>query len=352
MIHAHAGDAGAVSTRALSILLAIAVLVSLCTAYRVFWRGGGGKLVIYCAHDSIHSEAVIRKFETATGIPVSIRFDAEATKSLGLVELLMRERSNPRCDVFWNNQVLGTEFLKEEDLLLPYKGSGYQRIPETFKDPGGRWAGFAARLRVYIINTDQVAAEENAVLQALEGDLTRVAVARPLYGTTLTHYAALWDQWGKDRLVAWHEDWHRRGVREVPGNAAVKALVAEGICSVGLTDTDDFFAALDAGKPVAMVPVRMESGAVICIPNSVAIIKGTCRLESAKKLVDFLLSASTEVMLATSRSRQIPLGPTKTHRLPAEVKAMQKLVRLSLPLRPLARARSECLSWLKSKAIR
>ncbi|MDP6108080.1 MAG: hypothetical protein QGI33_06570 [Candidatus Brocadiia bacterium] len=37
---------------------------------------------------------------------------------------------------------------------------------------------------------------EEAVTAALAGDLSRVAIAKPLYGTTLSHYSVLWDLCG------------------------------------------------------------------------------------------------------------------------------------------------------------
>ena len=121
----------------------------------ILWWGSAGRsaLVVYCAHDSIYSEKILRDFEKRTGIPVAIRFDTEATKSLGLVELLVREKEAPRCDVFWNNELLGTLDLAERGILEPYASASFARIPAAFKDPGGRWTGFAARLRVYIFNT-------------------------------------------------------------------------------------------------------------------------------------------------------------------------------------------------------
>ena len=76
---------------------------------------GPESLVVYCAHDSLYSKQILEEFERQTGIPVSIRFDTEATKSLGLVNLLIREKAYPRCDVFWNNQVLGTLDLRSEE---------------------------------------------------------------------------------------------------------------------------------------------------------------------------------------------------------------------------------------------
>ena len=52
----------------------------------------GGDVVIYCAHDSVYSEQILQDFEDQTGIRLDIRFDTEATKSLGLTELLVREK--------------------------------------------------------------------------------------------------------------------------------------------------------------------------------------------------------------------------------------------------------------------
>ncbi len=329
------------------LLLPVAIVLAALIAYRFVWRGGRQPLVVYCAHDSVYAEKVLRDFEERTGIPLSVKFDTEATKSLGLVELLIREKDRPRCDVFWNNELLGTLDLKEDGVLLPYEGPGFERIPPGFKDPDGCWAGFGARLRVYIVNTDALAPTKEAVEKALEGDLSRVAMAKPLYGTTLTHYSVLWDLWGQEKLEAWHEDWRARGVREVTGNAQVKDLVAEGVCDLGLTDTDDFFLAKDAGKPVAAVPVRVADGSTICIPNTACIINGTRRAEDARRLVDYLLSAECELALAESKSRQVPLGPVEEGVLPEDVRTLKEWAEAGVSLNSLLPARTACLAWLK-----
>ena len=332
-------------------MLVAAVVVSVLAAYRLLWHGRGERLVVYCAHDAVYAEKVLAEFEKRSGISVSLVPDTEATKSLGLVETLIREREASRCDVFWNNQLLGTLQLAEAGILLPYKGPGFERMPAAFKDREGRWAGFGARLRVYIVNTERLAPQEQAVKKALEGDLSRVVIAKPLYGTTLSHYSVLAHEWGLEKLKAWHGDLRRRGICEVMGNAQVKDLVARGKCDVGLTDTDDYFVARDEGEPVAMVPIRLEDGSVICIPNTVCIIKGTKRLGAAKKLVDYLLSEECEVALAGSRSRQIPLGPVKEELLPPEVRELRAVATDSYPLAEAFPARAACLMWLKSEYV-
>lgn len=331
---------------ALAVLILTGVWLS-----GTYGRLGKETLVVYCAHDAVYAEDILRTFEQETGVAVEVRFDTEATKSLGLVQLIERERQHPRCDVFWNNELLGTLSLQEQGLLEPYQGTGWQRIPEQFRDPAGYWVGFAARLRVWMVNINAAAADQATIDAILETEASRAAFAQPMFGTTLTHYAVLWNEWGPEKLKAWRANLLRDGLKEVKGNAAVKDLVASGQSDCGATDTDDVFVALDDMHPVDMFPVRV-GGKVIAIPNTVAIIQGTRRRALAEKLVDYLTSAETELVLARSKSRQIPLGPVEDRDIPDEVRRLRDWSRDSVDLRPLLPARNACLNWLREEFAR
>jgi iron(III) transport system substrate-binding protein len=330
--------------------LPFAALAALFLAWWILARRGPEPLVVYCSHDAIRAEKILRDFEKRSGIPIAIRYDTEATKSLALLELLVREKDAPRCDVFWSNELLGMSELAGRDILLSYKGPGWTRMPERFRDPDGAWTGFAARMRVVIYNPERVTAAH--IPERLAGDLSRVAMAKALYGTTLTHYIALWQMLGADAVKAWHKESRARGLLELNGNAAVKDAVAEGVCDLGFTDTDDFFEAKDAAKSVAAEPVRLADLRTIVIPNTVAIIRGTRRESNARQLVDFLLSEETELALARSKSRQIPLGSVPPDQLPAEVRELAEWAKHGLDLRALGPARAACLEWLKSEYLR
>ncbi|MFM7057217.1 MAG: extracellular solute-binding protein [Planctomycetota bacterium] len=300
--------------------LAIATLLPLITRR----TSTSPQVVVYCAHDSIFADAVLKKFHERTGIHVTVRYDEEASKSLGLTQLLLAERDAPRCDVFWNNQTLGTIRLQRAGLLKPCPPEWFARIPERYRDPEGCWCGFAGRFRVWIVNTDHMQADPEVVDQAFAGaDLSRCSLAVPLFGTTLTHYTELAAEMGLDKLRRWHQSLRERGIREARGNGAVRDLVAAGACDFGLTDTDDAFAAIDAGKPVQMLPCRLPSGKTVCIPNSVAIIRNSPHPEAAEKLLKFLLSEEVELMLASSAARQMPLGEVPVERLPDRLQPLR-----------------------------
>ena len=196
------------SNRSIIFILILAALI--LAGFWVTTLSDG--LVVYCAHDAVYSKQILDDFTRQTGIRVQVRFDTEATKSLGLINLIVQERNQPRCDVFWNNELLGTKELQEQGLLAAYCGSAWQRIPARYRDPEGHWVGFAARLRVYLVNTDQLPATEEAVRDALQGDLSHVAIAKPMFGTTLTQYSLMW-QHGAEELKAWHADIRQRGIK-------------------------------------------------------------------------------------------------------------------------------------------
>lgn len=308
------------------------------------------RLVLYCAHDAVYARQIIARFEEATGIDVEARFDEEANKSLGLTNLLVSEQQHPRCDVFWNNQTLGTVRLKDAGVLAPYQSPNAKRIPERFRDPDHFWTGFAARLRVYLVNTEHVEATEDTVRRLLAADsLARVTIARPQFGTTLSHYSVIAAEQGMNELRSWHEGQRARGIREVRGNSMTKDLVAEGICDLGYTDTDDAFVAIDAGHPVEMLPVRTENGQTICMPNSVALIRNCPHPDEAKRLIDFLLSAETEVLLARSKARQIPLGPVSEAELPQELVKLREWAADGCDLRKAAAVNQQVLDWLTAE---
>jgi len=304
-------------------------------------------VVVYCAHDSVFADSILRQFEQQTGIRVDVRYDEEANKSLGLTQMLLAEKNGPRCDVFWNNQTLGTIRLQRAGVLQPLPLEPLQRIPQKFRDPDNLWCCFAARLRVWIVNTERMTCTPETISDALsQSDLSNAAIAVPLYGTTLTQYAEMCREQGLQTLTTWHESLHQRGIREVRGNGAVRDLVAAGDCSFGLTDTDDFFAALAAGKPVDMLPFRLQDESTICIPNTVAMIRNCPHPDTAKKLIQFLLSEATERQLAESPSRQIPLGPTSTNSLPPEVQRLLPWAAAATDPAAAADADSLVLSWL------
>lgn len=271
-------------------------------------------VVIYVAHDEMYSRPILDEFERETGLRVLAQYDTEASKTTGLVNRILAERSRPRADVFWNNEVAQTIRLKNEGALEKYTSPLAEGIPAKFRDAAGYWTGFAARARVIIYNTELVSEPPRSIQELANPEWKgRAAIAYPMFGTTATHAAAWFAWWGDERAIEFFRSLNANDVAILPGNAAVRDLVARGEYAWGLTDTDDANGGVEDGFPVKwLLPDQDPDGAglgTVLIPNTAALVRGGPNPDGGRRLIDFLLRPETEATLAASRSLQIPLRP-------------------------------------------
>ncbi|HWB09511.1 MAG TPA: extracellular solute-binding protein [Pirellulales bacterium] len=274
---------------------------------------GDNEVVVYTALDAEFSQPILEQFEYQSGIKVLPKFDVESTKTLGLTQAIIAESDRPRCDVFWNNEILNTLRLEQRGLLTAYRPKIAETYPAIYRSPEGRWHGFAARARVLLVNTGLVPADG---LPGSVYDLAdekwrgRCGIAKPLFGTTATHAACLFAYLGDDKAEQLLRDMKANEVKIFAGNKQVAQAVSAGEIAFGLTDTDDAMIELEEARPVKIVyPDQGEKGiGTLFIPNTLAIIKGSPHEEQAKQLVNYLLTPAIEVELANSPSAQIPLS--------------------------------------------
>jgi iron(III) transport system substrate-binding protein len=290
------------------------------------------EVVVYAALDREFSEPVLARFEQETGVRVLPKYDDESTKTVGLTNAIIQESNRPRCDVFWNNEILNTLRLEERGLLDAYPSPAAADYPEMYRSPEGTWHGFAGRARILIINTDLVPESERpkSIYDLADPKWKgKVGIARPIAGTTASHAAVLFAALGEEKAKEFFQSLKANEIQILSGNKQVATACASGQIAFGLTDTDDAIIEIERAGPVAIVyPDQGEDQlGTLFIPNTLAIIKGCPHPEQARKLVDFLLAPATEAQLALGASAQIPLNPKVTTepkvKTPKTVKAMQ-----------------------------
>ncbi len=303
--------------------------------------GGGSTVVVYSALDEEFARPVLEAYAKRAGVDLLPKFDVESTKTVGLTNLIVAEAARPRCDVFWNNEILNTIRLGRKGLLAPIRPAHAGEVPATFKAKDGTWYGFAARARVLLVNTEVVPEGDRpkGLADLIEPRWKgRVGIAKPLAGTTATHAACLFAAWGDQKAMAYFRDLKSNGVRVFGGNKDVARAVGSGEIAFGLTDTDDAMGEILAGRPVAIVYPDREPDALgtLFIPNVLAVLKGAPHPRQAEALVDHLLSPEVEATLAEGPSAQIPLltsskatarveTPRTVHAMPADFEAAAKL---------------------------
>ena len=305
----------AMKIRPIPTLLALALLAG-CGEEGAAPGGGdgdAGRVVVYTALDQEFSEPILEDYEAETGTAVDAKYDVESTKTVGLTNKIIAERDRPRCDVFWNNELVNTLRLKQEGLLEPFIPEHADEIPATFKAADGTWYGFAGRARVLIVN-DEIVPEADyptSIRDMVDPKWKgKVGIAKPLFGTTATHAACLFEAWGDEEAKKYFNDLKANDVQILSGNKQVAQDVASGRLAFGLTDTDDAMAMIEQeGAPAVIVyPDRGDDElGTLFIPNAIAVIKGAPDPEAAEALASYLLSPEVEAALAEGPSAQIPL---------------------------------------------
>lgn len=239
------------------------------------------RVIIYTSQDEEYAEPIFQDFEKSTGIKVMAVFDSEAVKTVGLVNRLLAESSNPQCDVFWNNEELRTRMLATKNI---------------FRETNG-WVQLGYRSRRLAMNTNHISVGDaphkflDATNTAYRG---KVALAYPLFGTTASHFLCLRQAWGD---AAW-QNWCRALVANKPfivdGNSVAAKQVGSGEAFLAFTDSDDAAAEQREGAQISILPLADDS---LIIHNTAGIIRGAPHPDAAQKLLDYLRSEAVQQKL-------------------------------------------------------
>ena len=272
-------------------------------------------VVVYSALDEEFAYPILNAFERTTEHETGViaKFDIESTKTVGLVNQIIGEADKPRADVFWNNEIMHTVRLQKLGLLQPHDWQVPSEWPADMIASDGTWCGFAARARVLLVNTDLLA--DASARPSSVSDLAdpmwaeRCAVARPLFGTTATHFAILRERLGRAEAIEFAQK-VAENAQVLSGNKQVAQAVSAGRVAWGLTDTDDAMIERELGYPVEIIfPDQQPSQpGTLRIPNTVAILKGAPHPVAAGRLVDYLVTPQTEDRLAMGPSSQLPIS--------------------------------------------
>jgi len=305
------------------------------------------EVVVYVSEDQVFSEPILKDFEKETGIKVKAVYDTEETKSTGVMNRLIAEKNNPQADVFWANEPIRAELLKQKGISAVYFSPNAKGIPDVHKDPQGYWTGFSARARVFVVNK-KVQNKPTSILAYTSPQWKgKGVIANPRFGTTTVQMAALFTMWGNEKAQAFIASMKQNEVGISTSNGESTDFVASGEFDFSLVDSDDAVSRIRQGKAIDMVYPDQGLNEIGCliVPNAVVLIKGARHPDNAKKLIDYLLSKATEKKLAFADCAQIPLHTGVE--TPAEMKSIEDIKVMNIDYGAVARKMEEIQPYLK-----
>ncbi len=279
----------------------------------------------YVSEDQVFSEPILKDFERETGIRVNAVFDTEEAKSTGVMNRLLAEKGNSQADVYWANEPVRADVLRQQGISTPFQPSNAKEIPAQFKDPEGYWTGFSARARLIVVNKN-AKLKPVSILSYVDPKMKgRTVTANPLFGTTTAQMAALFALWGDEKANRFLDGLKANQVKLSTGNGESADFVASGEFDFALVDSDDAVSRVRQGKPIEIVYPDQSDGeaGVLILPNAAVLIRNGPNPENGKKLIEYLVSKETERKLAFADCAQIPLYPGVE--TPKEIKPIEQI---------------------------
>jgi len=286
-------------------------------------------VTVYVSEDQVFSEPILKDFERASGIKVNAVFDTEEAKSTGVTNRLLAEQANPQADVYWANEPVRADVLRQREISTRFRPVNAAGIPDQFKDSNGYWTGFSARARLMVVNK-AAKAKPSSILAYMDSDRKgKAVIANPLFGTTTAQMAALFTVWGDEKGKRFLDSLKANQVKLSTGNGESADFVSSGEFEFALVDSDDAVSRVRQGKPIDIVYPDQGDGeiGVLVLPNAAVLIRAGPNTENGRKLIEYLVSGETERKLALADCAQIPLHgdvtPPKELKTIAQIKPMK-----------------------------
>jgi putative spermidine/putrescine transport system substrate-binding protein len=278
---------------ALMATTALAQETAVCYNCPPEWAGWGKQLELI-------------KKETGITVPLDNKNSGQS------VSQLIAEKANPVADVSY----LGVSFAinaKKADLLAPYKGAGFEAVPEGLKDPEGYWVTIHSGTLGLMINVDAL---EGAPVpkswadlldpkykglvgfldpsSAFVGYVGAVAINKALGGTLENFDAAI----GYFKKLAENEP-------IVPKQTAYARVLSGEIPILLEYDFNAYRAKHADGANVEFV---IPSEGTIMVPYVMTLVKGAPHEANGKRVIDFVLGESGQRLWAENFLRPVMDG--------------------------------------------
>ncbi len=255
-------------------------------------------LNVYSSRHYQTDEALYANFTKQTGIKVN-RIEAAEDP---LIERIRSEGERSPADVLitvdagrlWRAEQLG--------MFQPVKSAVLDaRIPESFREPGGRWYGFSLRARVIAYNKAKVQPGEISTYEELADPKWkgRVCMRSSSNIYNLSLMGALIDNLGEQKAEAWARGVHANLAQQPKGGDTdqLKA-VAAGACDVTISNQYYYARLARSGKPedkevaaklAVVFPNQKTTGTHVNISGA-GVMKNAPHREAAIKFLEYLAS--------------------------------------------------------------
>lgn len=270
-----------------------------------------GKATIACGATEEWCAAMTAAFTRGTGV----KAEFVRLSSGEALTRIQAGKANPEFDVWHGGPADGYAAAAEQQLLENYVSPNAATIPDRYKDPAGSWTGVYVGLLSFCSNS-KILAEKRATAPQSWQDLLNPALRRNVGmahpSTSGTAYTTLWTQvtlgrGDPDAALRYMKQLHPNVLQYSKSGVAPAQQAARGEVAVGVIFSHDCVAAQEQGFKDLVVSFPAEGTGYEV--GGVAMVKGARNPVSAKRYIDWTLTAEAQEIGPTVRSYQAPTNP-------------------------------------------
>jgi iron(III) transport system substrate-binding protein len=311
------------------------------------------KLVVYSGRAERLIKPVLDEFQSKTGIQVELL----SSVTTELVSRLQAEGERTPADVFITNDAGSLERARELNLLRPLNMREVERsIPPQFRAPDNSWIGLSGRFWIVVYNTQQVQPDQITSILDLAEPRWKDKIAIPNAGSEYLQagVSVIKATYGDERTTHFLTGLkNNAGSQVYQKSSQIVEAVAKGQAALGIVNHYYVYRHL-AAQPTAPIAVLMPDqaeggmGAIMNVAG-VGIIRHTRHLDSAKRLVEFLVAQAGQRFFA-ELNKEYPLHPDVE---PDPALINRRSFRVAMvPLARLAELREPTLTLIEQVGLR
>ena len=266
------------------------------------------KVIIYASVDEGNAKKILDAFSSQSGIEaVFVHLSSGPAMAR-----ITAESNNPQADVWLGAPSENHVVLKEQGLTIAYKSEAMEKLAPSFKDPDGYWRSFYMNPMALAINTEALE-KAGAMKPTSWEDLLKPEykelIQMPTPQSSGTAYAiitTLVAVMGEDEAYEYMKKLNPNIQTYTSSGTGPSKGVAVGATAIGIQFTPAFFEFIEEGYPLEVI---FPSEGVGFEAPAVSIIKGAKNMESAKILVDWLVSKAGQDVLSEEKTFFYPVIP-------------------------------------------
>lgn len=266
-------------------------------------------LTIYCGRGESLVAPLVAAFTAETGIPVEVRYGGTAD----LAAQILEEGDRSPADIYYGQDAGALGQLAGEGRLLPLAPHILERVPERFRDPGGRWVGATGRARVFVYNTELLTPEDlpKTIWGFTDPKWKGLIGWAPTNGSFQAFVTAIRVIEGEEAARDWLTGVLANEPRAYPNNVAIYAAVGDGEVELALSNHYYLYRFLEVHGPEfrarTVSPSGGGAGGLINISGA-GVVDTTTDPQAAARFLEYLLNNETQADFAR-RTYEYPLVP-------------------------------------------